>query len=77
MTVDVLHPRGKTCHSCKHISEDSYSHQVLMDFGFKGGYWKCRFRSYYDGDEVFPREIIVYTDGSNLCSSWEPKDKKK
>lgn len=77
MTVDLLRPRGKTCHNCKHISEDSYSPQVLMDFGFKGGYWKCMFRSYYDGDEVFPREIIVYTDGSNLCSGWEPKDKKR
>lgn len=77
MTVDLLRPRGKSCENCKHLSEDEYSGQVLADFGYKGPYWKCELRSHYDHNEVFPREVIVYTDGSRVCSSWEPKDKKK
>ena len=78
MTVDVLHPRGKTCESCKHISEDEHSGTVLADFGHKGHYWKCRLRSYYDDSNyLFPREVIIYTCGSGICSSWEPVEKGK
>jgi hypothetical protein len=73
MTVDVLHPRGKTCENCKHISKDEHSGKVLADFGYKGHYWKCELRSHYDEHELFPRQVIVYTCGSSLCSSWEKK----
>lgn len=77
MTVDVLHPRGKSCKDCKHKSDYETSAEILMDFGYKGHYWKCELRSYLDANEVFPRRVTVYTSGSSLCSSWEPKDKKK
>jgi len=77
MTVDLLHPRGKSCENCKHISEDETSAQVMIDFGYHGPYWQCYFRSYHEKNEVFPKTVIIYTDGTKLCSSWEPKDKKK
>lgn len=73
MTTDLINTRGRTCESCKHLSEDEHSAQVLIDFGYKGHYWKCEFRSHYNKDEIFPREVIVYTCGMGLCSSWEPK----
>jgi hypothetical protein len=76
MAVDVLRPKGKSCESCKHISEEEHSGTVLMDFGYKGHYWKCELRSHYDPNEFFPREVIVYTCGSGICSGWESVNKK-
>lgn len=75
MTFDVLRPRGRSCQSCKHLSEDEASGDVLADFGYKGQYWTCEFRSHLDNNEVFPKRVIVYTDGSSVCSAWESRVK--
>lgn len=78
MTVDLLHPKGKSCKDCKHKSDYDSSEKVLKDFKHKGQYWRCNHRSYFDDDSMnFLKEVIIYTNGFGLCSSWEPKDKKR